>query len=122
AYADSIRAGLTAAGDSVRLLTSGAGSAADGTADFVAYGTTRRTAQVGLQIVNPFAVHQARAAVRSFNPDVALVHLFAYHLSPAVLWPLRSVPTAMMVLDYKIICPIGSKLLPNGQICAHHPR
>ena len=120
AYADLIRAGLTAAGDNVRLLTSGAGSAAHGTADFVAYGTTRRAAQVGLQIVNPFATHQAWAAVRSFQPDVALVHLFAYHLSPAVLWPLRSVPTVMMVLDYKIICPLGSKLLPTGEICAQH--
>ena len=117
AYADSIRAGLTAAGDNVRLLTSGAGSAAHGTADFVAYGTTRRAAQVGLQIVNPFATHQAWAAVRSFQPDVALVHLFAYHLSPAVMWPLRSIPTVMMVLDYKIICPLGSKLLPTGEIC-----
>jgi glycosyltransferase involved in cell wall biosynthesis len=119
-YAESVRAGLTAAGDDVRLLTSGAGSAAHGTADFIAYGTTRRTAQVALQIVNPFATHQAWAAVRSFQPDVALVHLFAYHLSPAVLWPLRSVPTVMMVLDYKIICPLGSKLLPTGEICEQH--
>jgi glycosyltransferase involved in cell wall biosynthesis len=120
AYAGLIRAGLTAAGDNVRLLTSGAGSAAHGTADFVAYGTTRRAAQVGLQIVNPFATYQAWAAVRSFQPDVALVHLFAYHLSPAVLWPLRSLPTVLMVLDYKIICPLGSKLLPTGEMCAQH--
>ena len=117
-YADSLRAGLSAAGDDVRLLTSSAGSAAHGTANFVAYGTSRRAAQVGLQIVNPFAIHQAWAAVRSFQPDVALVHLFAYHLSPAVLWPLRAVPTVMMVLDYKILCPLGSKLLPTGEICS----
>jgi len=120
AYADSVRAGLTAAGDDVRLLTSGAGSAANGTADFVAYGTTHPAAQVGLQIVNPFATRQAWTAVRTFRPDVALVHLFAYHLSPSVLWPLRSVPTVMMVLDYKIICPLGSKLLPTGEICDQH--
>jgi glycosyltransferase involved in cell wall biosynthesis len=101
-------------------MTSGAGSAAHGTADFVAYGTTRRAAQVGLQIVNPFATYQAWAAIRSFQPDVALVHLFAYHLSPAVLWPLRSLPTVMMVLDYKVICPLGSKLLPTGEMCAQH--
>ena len=99
AYADSIRDGLMAAGDDVRLLTSGAGSAANGTADFIAYGTTHRAAQAGLQIVNPFATQQAWTAVRTFQPDVALVHLFAYHLSPAVMWPLRSVPTVMMVLD-----------------------
>ena len=119
-YADSIRAALTAAGDDVRLLTSGAGSAASGTADFVAYGTTHRAAQAALQIVNPFATQQAWAAVRTFQPDVALVHLFAYHLSPAVMWPLRSIPTVMMVLDYKIICPLGSKLLPTGKICDQH--
>ena len=77
AYSDLIRAGLTEAGDNVRLLTSGAGSAAHGTADFVAYGTTRRAVLVGLQIVNPFATYQAWAAVRSFQPDVALVLLFA---------------------------------------------
>jgi glycosyltransferase involved in cell wall biosynthesis len=120
AYADSVRAGLTAAGDDVRLLTSGAGSAANGTAEFVAYGTTHLAAQAGLQIVNPFATRQAWAAVRTFQPDVVLVHLFAYHLSPAVFWPLGAVPTVMMVLDYKIICPLGSKLLPTGEICDRH--
>jgi glycosyltransferase involved in cell wall biosynthesis len=120
AYADSVRAGLSAAGHDVRLLTSGAGSGANGTAEFVAYGTTHPAAQAGLQIVNPFAIEKAWTAVRTFQPDVALVHLFAYHLSPAVLWPLRSIPTVMMVLDYKIICPLGSKLLPTGEICEQH--
>jgi glycosyltransferase involved in cell wall biosynthesis len=120
AYAASIRTGLAAAGDEVRLLTSGAGSAANGTADFVAFGTTHPAAQAGLQIVNPFACQQAWSAVRTFRPHVALVHLFAYHLSPAVLWPLRSVPTVLMVLDYKVVCPLGSKLLPDGTICRQH--
>lgn len=116
-YARSVRAGLVAAGDEVCLLTSSAGSAAENTADFVAYGTELRAAQAVLQIVNPFAFWQARSAVRTFQPDVALIHLFAYHLSPAVLWPLGGVPTVMMILDYKIVCPLGSKLLPNGCIC-----
>jgi glycosyltransferase involved in cell wall biosynthesis len=120
AYADSVRAGLAAAGHHVRLLTSGAGSGANGTAEFVAYGTTHPAAQAALQIVNPFAIEKAWTAVRTFQPDVALVHLFAYHLSPAVLWPLRSIPTVLMVLDYKIICPLGSKLLPTGEICEQH--
>ena len=105
-YASTVRAGLTAAGDEVRLLTSSAGSAADGTADFVAYGTENTAAQTVLQVVNPFAQWRTRAAVRAFRPDVALVHLFAYHLSPAALWPLGDVPTAMMVLDYKVVCPL----------------
>jgi glycosyltransferase involved in cell wall biosynthesis len=120
AYADSLRAGLAAAGHDVRLLTSGAGSGANGTAEFVAYGTTHPAAQAALQIVNPFAIEKAWTAVRTFQPDVVLVHLFAYHLSSAVLWPLRSIPTVMMVLDYKVICPLGSKLLPTGEICEQH--
>lgn len=116
-YARTVRAGLTAAGDEVRLLTSSAGSAADGTADFVAYGTQHPAGQIALQVVNPFAIRESQAALRRFSPDVVLVHLFAYHLSPAVLWPLGQIPTVMMVLDYKVICPLGSKLLPNARIC-----
>jgi glycosyltransferase involved in cell wall biosynthesis len=117
ANADVVRAGLTAAGDDVRLLTSSAGSAAYGTADFVAYGTQHRALQSVLQIANPFAVRQAREAVRRFQPDVALIHMFAYHLSPAVVWALGNLPSVLMVLDYKIVCPLGSKLLPTGDIC-----
>jgi glycosyltransferase involved in cell wall biosynthesis len=117
AYAQTVRAGLMAAGDEVRLLTSSAGSAANGTAEFVAYGTEHPVAQTALQVVNPFAIRASQAAVRGFSPNVVFVQLFAYHLSPAVLWPLRQIPTVMMVLDYKIICPLGSKLLPNASIC-----
>ena len=59
----------------------------------------------------------SQAAARQFSPNVVLVHLFAYHLSPAVLWPLGQIPTVMMVLDYKVVCPLGSKLLPDARIC-----
>ena len=38
-HALALRAGLEAAGDEVRLLTSSAGTAGDGTAEYVAYGT-----------------------------------------------------------------------------------
>jgi len=118
-YVDAVRAGLSAAGDEVRLLTSSVGSAAHGTADFVAYGSTNVAAQAVLQIVNPFAMRRARQAVAEFQPDVALIFMFAYHLSPAVFWALGAVPAILMALDYKIICPLGSKLLPTGEICAH---
>ena len=76
-YANTVRAGLSAAGDEVRLLTSRTGSVADRTADFVAYATEQFPLQAALQVANPFAAAQARAAVRTFRPDVALVHLFA---------------------------------------------
>lgn len=116
-YVAGLRAGLAAAGHEVGLLTSSAGTAGDGAADFVAFGTERRALQSVLQIANPFAVATARRALARFRPDVALVNMFAHHLSPAFLTALRPVPIVLVVSDYKCICPIGTKLLPEGTIC-----
>jgi glycosyltransferase involved in cell wall biosynthesis len=99
------------------MLTSSAGST-DGTADFVAFGTERLIAQAFLQIVNPFAVGHVRSVLREFGPDVVFVSLFEHQLSPAILFALRGVPTVVGVMDYKCICPIGRKLLPDGSVCA----
>ena len=112
-----LRDGLEAAGDRVCLLTGSAGSAGDGRAEYVAYGSERRAAQALLQIVNPFAVARARQAVRAFAPDVALVNMFAQQLSPAFLHALAGVPIVLAVSDFKCVCPIGTKLLPDGSLC-----
>ena len=112
-----LRDGLRAAGDDVRLLTSSAGSAGDDTAEYRAYGTGRLAAKAVLQIVNPFALVTLRSALRGFRPEVVLLNMFEYQLSPAILAPLRQVPTVLLVTDYKGICPLGSKLLPSGRLC-----
>jgi glycosyltransferase involved in cell wall biosynthesis len=117
AYTTWLHAGLITAGDEVRLLTSATGSAGDGLADFRAWGTERQAGQAFLQVVNPFAVAQVRRALREFRPDAALVNTFASQLSPAVLHPLRSVPTVLSLHDYKAVCPTGCKLLPGGERC-----
>ncbi len=116
-YFELLRDGLRAAGDEVRLLTSSAGAAADGAAEYVAYGTERVTAQVFLQVVNPSAVACIRRALREFQPDVALVNMFAHHLSPAAILALGDLPLMLLVSDYKCVCPLGSKLLPDGSLC-----
>jgi glycosyltransferase involved in cell wall biosynthesis len=118
-YISGVRDGLREAGDEVRLLTSTAGSAADGTADYRAYGSDGFAARAVLQIVNPFAVAALGAARRSFRPEVVFLNMFEHQLSPAILRPLRSVPTVLSVTDYKGVCPISSKLLPTGQLCRH---
>ena len=118
AYIAWLRSGLRAAGDEVQLVTSSAGSAGDGTADYVAYGTERAAAQTFLQIANPFAVGAIRRAMRVFRPEVAFVNMFAHHLSPAVFGAMRDIPVVLLVSDYKCVCPIGSKLLPDGSICS----
>jgi glycosyltransferase involved in cell wall biosynthesis len=112
-----LREALRRSGDEVKLLTSFARPSNGGSPDFAVYGSDRAAAQALLQIYNPFSVVQVRRALRAFRPDVVLVSMFAYHLSPAILPQLRHVPTVLSVLDYKIICPTGSKLLPNGTRC-----
>jgi glycosyltransferase involved in cell wall biosynthesis len=116
-YISTLRAGLQAAGDEVRLLTSTAGSAGNGSADYRAYGTERVAAQTVLQIANPFAVAAVRSALRGFQPDVVFLNMFEYHLSPAILHQFRRFPAVLSITDYKCICPIGSKLLPDGRLC-----
>jgi glycosyltransferase involved in cell wall biosynthesis len=58
-----------------------------------------------------------REAIRDMEPDVVLVNMFEFHLSPAALRPLAKVPSVLMVHYYKPICPNGMKLLPDGRIC-----
>jgi len=118
-YISGLRDGLLAAGDEVRLLTSAVGSAGDGSADYRARGSERTAAKLMLQIVNPFAVAVLRSALRDFRPDVVLLNMFEHQLSPAILGQLRKVPTVQFVTDYKGVCPIATKLLPNGSICRH---
>lgn len=117
AYIGWLRDGLIKAGDEVRLLTSTAGNAANGTADYKAFGTNNVLAQSLLQISNPFAAREVKRAIRDFVPDVIVVNMFAHHLSPSVLGAMRGVPVVMLVSDYKCVCPIGSKLKPDGSIC-----
>src|SRR4051794_30246408 len=116
-YFETVRTGLRAAGHEVRLLTSTAGDAAGGTADYRALGSNAPAAQAVLQVVNPFAVARVREAVHELRPDLALVGMVEQHLSAAVLPALGDVPTILSVGDYKPICPIHSKLLRDGTLC-----
>ena len=116
-YVRDLRPALQAAGISVRVLTSSAGSAMDGAADLVAWGTSNPLWQAGLQVVNPLAWARMREAIRRFRPDVVHAHSFAYHLSPAVVFAAREVPVVITIHDYKPVCPLGTKLLPDGRRC-----
>jgi glycosyltransferase involved in cell wall biosynthesis len=116
-YARTLRAGLRQAGDDVRLLTSGASPEARRVADDVAWASDSKLAKAMLQLGNPFAGAKVREMVRRFHPDVAYVNMFALYLSPAALTALGEVPFVLSISDYKLICPTGAKLLPDGAIC-----
>ena len=116
-YLYGLRDDLRARGDEVRLLTSSVGSAANGSAEYVARGARATLPQVGMQFVNPFAAARARAAVSEFRPHVAHVSMFEMHLSPSVITALRPTPTILSIGYYKPVCPTGLKLWPDGSRC-----
>src|SRR5687768_9245394 len=114
-YITALRDSLREQGDDTRLLFCGPGDSATG--DVLAFGSDAVAAKAVLQIFNPFAVSRVRSAVREFRPDVAVVGQFAYHLSPALFHALGSVPAVVTMMDYKAICPTGTRLLPDGSAC-----
>jgi glycosyltransferase involved in cell wall biosynthesis len=116
-YLELVVGQLRLRGDEVRLL---AGAVGDGAAaEYPVRTSNRMAAQAVLQVVNPWAVRQARRAVREFAPDVALVSMFEMRLSPAVLRALGSTPFVLCAGYYKPICPTGLRLLPSGALCTH---
>lgn len=116
-YLDRLRDELVRSGDEVRLLTSSAGTAGEGAADYVARAGDNPLLLAGLQLANPFAAGALRRANREFRPDVVFVNMFERYLSPAVLRPPGRVPVVVMVHYYKPVCPTALKLLPGGGAC-----
>jgi glycosyltransferase involved in cell wall biosynthesis len=58
-----------------------------------------------------------RRILREFAPDVVHARLFLTQLSPLVLPLLRNVPSIYQAVWYRSVCPIGTKLLPDGREC-----
>jgi glycosyltransferase involved in cell wall biosynthesis len=70
-----------------------------------------------LQTANLSAFQQLRRVLTEFEPDIVHVRIFLTQLSPLILPLLRSIPSLYHVAWYRSICPLGTKLLPNGSIC-----
>lgn len=120
AYAENLCEALREAGDQVRLLTADVSPRARHLADYLAPASDRLLAKSVLQIGNPFAAAAVRKAVREFRPEVALVNMFALYLSPSAIFALGQVPYMLLVSDYKCVCPLGHRLLPDHSVC-HDP-
>ncbi|HZQ20194.1 MAG TPA: glycosyltransferase [Terriglobales bacterium] len=56
--------------------------------------------------------------IEEFKPDVTHVRNIYHHLSPSILWELKSqgVPVLYHLNDFKMICP-SYNLVSNGKIC-----
>lgn len=112
-----IRDGLRQRGHDARLFTScarpeGAASAADDEC----FGTLSG-ARTLLQAANPSAALHLRRVLRRFEPDVVHVTLFLTQLSPLILPVLRDVPSLYYAVWYRAVCPLGTKMLPDGSPC-----
>ena len=116
----SLRDGLRRRGHDARLFATSArplGLASQ--ADYECLGVSSGLRGL-IQVGNPSAVSRLRQVLRDFQPDVAHVRLFLSQLSPAILPLLRDVPAIHHVAWYRSICPIGTKMLPDGSSC-HEP-
>ena len=108
-----LREALRERGHDARLFASSAGG---GDPDYRCFGTTSRFRTL-LQTANPSARVRLARVLRAFRPDVVHVRLFLTQLSPLILPLLRRVPSIYHVVWYRPICPIGTKLLPDGSEC-----
>jgi glycosyltransferase involved in cell wall biosynthesis len=70
-----------------------------------------------LQAANPFAVWSLRRALSEFRPDIVHVRMFKTQLSPFILPVIRGTPSLYHVGSYQSICPLNTKLLPDGSLC-----
>lgn len=115
-----LRDGLRERGHDARLLASSAGLTGPSQADYGCKGTTSSLRTV-LQTANPSAARAVRRVVKEFRPDVVHVRMFLTQLSPLILPPLRGVPSVYHAVWYRAICPLGTKLRPDGSICRQPP-
>jgi len=86
--------------------------------DYTCLGTDARVRNL-LQVANPWAYFELRRILREFQPEVVHVRTFLAQLSPSLLPLLRRVPAIYHFVVYRAVCPMGTKVLPNGLLCSH---
>ena len=116
-----LRDALREHGHDARLLASNAGAnGIPNRADYTCRGTTSRFRTL-LQSANPWAAMELKRVLASFQPDVVHVKMFLTQLSPLILPLLKNIPSVYHVVWYRPICPLGTKLLPDGSSCYSPP-
>jgi glycosyltransferase involved in cell wall biosynthesis len=57
--------------------------------------------------------------LNEYRPDLVHVRMFKTQLSPFILPLLKDIPSLYHVGSYQSICPINTKILPDGSTCRH---
>lgn len=116
-----LRDGLRQRGHDARIFASSARPlGAQDHGDYRCFGTTLPLLN-GIQVANPWAFFRLRRVLAEFQPDVVHVKMFLTQLSPLILPLLREVPALYDVVWYRPICPLGTKMLPDGSPCTSPP-
>jgi glycosyltransferase involved in cell wall biosynthesis len=116
-----LRDALRARGHDVRVFTSSAKDDDEPLlADDRCFGTTRRWRTL-LQCGNVSACTAIRRVIDRFGPDVIHVNLYLTQLSPLILPALADVASIYYAQWYRAICPLGTRLRPDGGICGTLP-
>ena len=112
-----LRDGLRQRGHDARFFASSARPIPiSSQADYECFGTTSRFRTL-LQTANPWAFYKLRRVLAEFQPDVIHVALFLTQLSPLILRLIKKVPSVHHAVWYRTICPLGTKMLPDGNDC-----
>ncbi|RUT09834.1 hypothetical protein DSM106972_003290 [Dulcicalothrix desertica PCC 7102] len=113
-----LRQDLRKRGHDVRLFTSSGLPVANSQilSDYSCFGITN-SLQVLSQAANFSAYFNLRRILEEFQPDVVHVRMFMWQLSPLILPLLRPFPCLYQTAVYKAICPLGTKVLPDGSPC-----
>jgi glycosyltransferase involved in cell wall biosynthesis len=113
-----LRDGLRQRGHDVRIFSSNARLVQKGDilADYQCPGTLSRLLTL-LQTANPWAYWKLRRVLREFRPDVVHVKIFLTQLSPLILPLLKNIPSLYQVDILRPVCPMNTKVLPDGTLC-----
>ncbi len=116
----SLREGLREKGHEVRLFTSNCIPVENSPllADYHCFGTNSRL-EVVVETANLSSYFKLKKVLREFKPDVVHVRLFFTQLSPLILPLLKPFPSVYQTALYRPICPVGTKMLPDGSPCYH---
>lgn len=117
-YCLKLRSLLREAGHDARLFSSSVGNKNLRQADFECWGTNNKIINRFLQTFNPISSLKLKKVLKKFQPDVVHLNIFLSQLSPLILHVLKKVPVIYTAHWYKMICPKGTKLLPNQEQCS----
>jgi len=113
-----LREGLRSRGHDARLFASTAlYSPGKPMADYYCHGSVSWSQSL-LMVANCSAFRRLRRVLAAFRPDVIHISMFSWQLSPLILPLIRRFPCVYHVQMYNAVCPLGTKMTPDGNLCS----